>query len=57
MLVVCIGELMFKAYAMYFVKELLDNLKASYASPGARVQFISLLKSPTNKDQRGLAEV
>jgi len=33
LLILCIAELFFKGYGMYFVKEFFDDLKASYTPP------------------------
>jgi hypothetical protein len=44
--ILCIAELFFKGYGMYFVKEFLDDLKASYTAPQeARVQFMTFVNS------------
>jgi len=44
-MIVCGAELFFKPVGMYFAKEFIDDLKAVYSPPPAKVQFLSFLSS------------
>lgn len=52
MLILCVTELFFKGYAMYFVKELVDDLKATFNSGTAKVQYITVVDGKRLVDPR-----
>lgn len=50
MLILCVAELFFKGYAMYFVKEFVDDLKASFSPSGAKVMYITAIGTKRSSD-------